>query len=962
MPNAKTPVSPILAGRDDELRRLERAFEEAATGGTQRAVLIGAEAGGGKSRLVHELSTRVSERGVVLGGRCVPQSESGLPFAPFTAAVRDQVRLRGAPAVAALAGAGAEGELARLLPEFGAPPAGGDPDLSRGRLFEVVRALLEGLARSRPTVLVIEDAHWADGATRDLLSFLAVNLPRSRLLLIVTYRTDELHRTHPLRPVLAELSRLDTVTELRLERLTRRDVATQLEGILGRPPSMAVLNAVYARGGGVPLFTEALLDSNGEVRTDLPGSLRDLLLRVTKELPPQTELLLRSMAAWGDRIGHGLLSRVTKIHDPDLSVIVRPAVAGNVLVSTVAGYAFRHSLIREAVYDDLLPGEAARIHRAYAEILEEAPGLAPDTWIAIALAHHCRAAGERRSALRAAWQAAEEAAGRLAYTEQLDMLELVLELWPDVADATECVRGERVRVTELAADAACWAAEPDRGIAHVEAALAQLDEVRDGPRVAGMLLQRAVMREQRIVPGELDDLRAALRLSPEANRLRAETLGQLARALLRRGYSDEASVLVRELSRLAADLRDEEYALEAAIVNAQLGVPTNGGDSAAALTAIVSDAHRIGAPRVEVIAHCALLDVLERRGDYALAVEAGREAIQRARLVGQARYLGATLAHHVARSLSSLGDWDGALRVLDKAVELGPAPSGQAQLLEVRASIAIGRGDETTAERILDELRRLYARTSANPALILLEIEQRTAAGDSRGAEEIAAAVPERAADSQAHVLWPLITAAARAHADARLTPSLRGDLAGIAARLPTTTMVERAHAATFAAELSRAEGDSDAGKWDAAAAVWRDIGQPHRESYSLMRAGFAAAAQGDRIGATERLQRATALASMLGAAPMLTQLGSLARRAHIELTDLPSPANDAPPLGLTKRELAVLSLVAAGRSNREIASELFISPKTASVHVSNILAKLNVATRSAAAAAAHRLHLVEPL
>ena len=959
MSGASRLVSPVLAGRDAELHRLDQSLAEAVAGGSQRTVLLGAEAGGGKSRLILEFTARVRDRAEILGGRCVPELEAGLPYAPFTAALRDLVRVRGTAAVAALATDGATADLARILPEFG-PAAGGlEPEVARARLFEVARAILEALARNRPTVLVIEDAHWADGATRDLLSFLAGNLPRSPLLLIVSYRTEELHRAHPLRPLLAELSRLDSVVELGLARLDRRDVATQLAGILGRPASAETLDAVYRRGEGVPLFTEVLLDRQGDVRPDLPGSLRDLILGVTRELPVETQSLLRAMAVGGVRVNHDLLGRVTKTDDPVLSSHLRLAVESNVLVSDADGYAFRHALIRESVRDGLLPGEAAQIHRAYAEALEAAPSLAPDAWLSLALARHWRVARDGDRALRAAWDAAREAAARLAYPEQLEMLELVLELWPLVPGAGGHTGCDRTSVIELAADAACWAAEPERGLAHVEAAIAALEPELDAPRIAGMLLQRAVMRQQLLRPGELEDLRAALRLCREPTRRRAETLGQLARALVRHGHPGEAKPLAAELRSLATELRDDEYGLEGAIVAARVGRPDSG--AAAALRAAIDTARRCGSGRLEIIAFAALQEVLERGGEHARAAEAGREAVVRTRLAGQARYIGATVAHHLAQSLMSAGLWDEALETLDGAMAVNPAPAGRAELLNVRASIAIARG-EADAARMLDELRVLDPDAEANPAMLLLEIEHRLAGGDPAGAEAVAAGLPARFPDADPHILWPLLCAALRAHADSGRDPDLRTGIEAIAERLPITGAVAAAHATTLAAERARAAGQADPAAWDGAAEAWKALGQIGREAYASMRAAFALATLGDRAGATARLRHAGALATRLGAVPLLSQLDALARRVGLEPFQADAPAPESsPPLGLTPREVAVLRLVAAGRSNREIAAELFISPKTASVHVSNILGKLGVATRSAAAATAHRLRLFEP-
>jgi len=378
-------VSPVFAGREAELRVLASAFGDAA-GGLPRMVLVGAEAGGGKSRLVDEFAARLGGRALVLAGGCVELSAAGLPYAPFTAALRQLVRERGAAEVSALLGGRDTGELAGLLPEFGRPPGDADPDLARARLFELLLALLEALAEPLPLVLVVEDVHWADRSTRDLLGFLARNLRHTAVLLLVTLRSGELHRTHPLRPLLAELDRVEGVTRLELPRLSRSQVEAQLEGIMGGPPGAAVTSAVYERGGGIPLFTEALVNADGTVSLGVPWSLRDQLLGAVKELPEQTQQVLRSAAAGGIRVGHGLLAAVTGLDDLALAAALRPAVAANVVAADADGYAFRHALIREAVWEDLLPGERTQAERAFAEALEADPALSPDGLIAVRLA------------------------------------------------------------------------------------------------------------------------------------------------------------------------------------------------------------------------------------------------------------------------------------------------------------------------------------------------------------------------------------------------------------------------------------------------------------------------------------------------------------------------------------------------------------------------------------------------
>ena len=968
-------VSPVFAGREAELTALARAFDDAADG-LPGTVLVGAEAGGGKSRLVSEFAARLDGRALVLAGGCVELTAAGLPYAPFTAALRQLVRERGTAGVAELLSGRDIGELARLLPEFGAPPQEADPDMARARLFELVLALLEALADRQLLVLVVEDVHWADHPTRDLLSFLVRNLRHAAVLLVVTFRSAELHRTHPLRPLLAELSRMAGVTRLELPRLSRGQVEAQLEGVLGRPLEPAVTNAVYERGGGNPLFTEALVSADGTVSPEVPWSLRDQLLAAVKELPEQTQQVLRAAAAGGLRVSHQLLAAVIGLDDTALAAALRPAVDANVVVIDADGYSFRHDLIRQAVWEDLLPGERARAERAFAEALEAGPALDVDGMVQVRLALHWRGANEPERALHAAWAAAASAADRFAVAEQLQMLEQVLQLWDRVPIAAEHTGTERVAVTELAADAARWAGEPERGLTLVEAALGELGEAGDPGRRASLLLRRAVLRQQALLPGPVDDLQTALRLARSPDRVRAEILGQLSRASWLRGRDEEAKRAAEELTVLGRRLDDQEYQAEALMALAQIGA-REGHDVIAALLGVRETARRIGSVQLEMRACAGITHVLEGRGDHERAIQAGREGLARARQLGLARFAATPIGLNLAGSLTSAGRWDEALETIEEALGLDPAPEGRAYLLLLRGWIAVARGEHDTAAGIMRQLPpppagvQGGAQAVTQLALLIawLAAEARLAHGDLAGALAAVRAASSQRPDAEPHYLWLLLATGMRACAEAgpaRLPPEagdpaeLRRALELAAAGIPRPGPVEQAHAAVFDAEASRAAGHPDRAAWDAAAAAWESLGQPYPLAYALLRAAGAAATAGDRDAAASRLQQAAELAGQLRARPLLQQISRLARRAHVEITGT-SPAGPAVPFGLTGRELEVLRLVAAGLGNREIAAELFISPKTASVHVSNILGKLGVASRGEAAATAHRLHIFDP-
>ena len=866
---------------------------DAAAGGTPATVLVGAEAGGGKSRLVAEFTARVANQALVLAGGCVGLGRAGLPYAPFTGVLRELVRQRGISEVTGLLpGTGAD-ELAALLPELGSPPpAGGDLELVRGRLFGLLLTLLERLAEKQLVVLVIEDVHWADRSTGDLLSFLVRNLRHGAVLMVVTFRSDKLGGARELVRLLVELGRMDGVDRLELPRLSAEQVAAQLEGILGRPPDPAVARAVYQRGGGNPLFSEALLNPDGTVSRGVPWSLRDLLLAAVKELPEQTQQVLRIAAAGSNRIRHRLLVTVTGLGDAALAVALRPAIAASVLVADADGYAFGHELFREALWEDLLPGERTPTHRAFAEALEADPSLSPDYLPSVQLAVHWRGAGEPERALQAAWAAAADARAALAYAEQLQMLEQVLELWDRVPAATRLAGSDRAAVAELAAEAAWVSGEPIRGLKLAEAALTEAS----GERQAWLLLLRAQLRREQLLAWQVEDIRAALRLAPAPTRLRGEIVVQLFWGLVLQGRDQEARQLAGDVRALAERLPDGDFQAEAMIILAILD-SCHGGETRAALRRALQAARHSGSGRAEVRAYLAIIDVLERQGEHEQAVQAGEEAYDRSRQLALTRSEGALIAQKLAESLTSAGQWDEALGIVDEALSRSPAPAWRALLLLVRWQVAVARGDLGTAEETRQELRLLSAGATAEIQRTLpmarLEIETWLAQGDVAGAVAAATAVPAHGTDSDPRYLWPLLGTAIRACADAAASGALgpASDLADVrdalsrqAASVPKPGPVERAHALSFAAEAARAGGCPDLAAWDDTATAWQAVGQPYPLAYTLMRAAAAAAGHGDREAATARLPRAAELAARLGARPLLQQTVLLARRARIDL------------------------------------------------------------------------------
>ncbi len=366
-------------------------------------------------------------------------------------------------------------------------------------------------------------------------------------------------------------------------------------------------------------------------------------------------------------------------------------------------------------------------------------------------------------------------------------------------------------------------------------------------------------------------------------------------------------------------------------------------------------------------------DMLEGAGLHELAAEVAREGLAAAREYGLARTYGAVLANNVAEPLVSLGRWDEAGEVIERALRLFPPRLNRACMWRLAGDIALARGDLRAAAESVASIRSVTdnARYDAQYHLPLIRLETELRLAQQRPADAMSVvgdALDRHDLRPSPRYAWPLLVAGARACAAAAREDALTATAAALRDRLRTEAaaltadgLAQQAHRLTFTAE---AEPAGDAGTaWDEAARAWEAVGQPYPLAVALLRAAEAALSDGDRDGGASRLRRAAALAQRLGARPLSDDIALLARRARIPLGpddegDTPAPEPDR--LGLTAREFEVLRLVAAGRSNREIASELFISAKTASVHVSNILAKLGVTSRGEAAATAHRLRLFD--
>ncbi|MET0190345.1 MAG: AAA family ATPase [Pseudonocardia sediminis] len=495
-----------LVGRVSERAALSAALGRAHDGRAS-AVLLSGDAGVGKSRLVAELAAEAVGAGVrVLMGRCLDVGEASLPYLPFAevlAALRES-----SPALV-----DSRPALRPLVPGATPDDDAGPPDreLARLQVFEAVLSALAGAAVEAPVLLVLEDLHWADRSSRELVTFLLSRLGAQRLLVLATYRADDLHRRHPLRAVLAELVRLPAVERLELGPLDDRDTLDLVRALASGETGADVVARIARRSEGNAFFAEEMVAACSD---GLPDGLAEVLLARTERLSEPARALVRVASVAERRIPHALLGDVSGLGTDELEQGLREAVAHHVLVPDGDAYAFRHALLREAVHDDLLPGERSRLHGRLADLLAargDEPGVAAE------LARHALAAHDLPRALAASVRAAEEADRRHGAAEALLHAERALELWAAVPDPERVAGLSESELTREAGTAASGSGDPERGVALALRAV-QLADAHDGPRV------RADARRQytlRLLDGGAE-LQAAITAATEAVALLAE--------------------------------------------------------------------------------------------------------------------------------------------------------------------------------------------------------------------------------------------------------------------------------------------------------------------------------------------------------------------------------------------------------------------------------------------------------
>ena len=1012
--------SPIIVGRDRELERIDAALAEAA-GGRPRLILIRGEAGIGKSRLVDEAAARARAAGSpLLLGACLDIGEGGLPYLPVAEALRGLARTLDPVRLERALGS-ARDDLTALVPELATrlATAGDESErngaghqstsIDRARLFERFIGFLGRLGEERPVMVVIEDVQWIDRSTQDLLTFLVRNVTTEPLVAILTCRTDDLAPGSPVLAWLAELGRAPGALRLRLDRLDRASVTRQVQAIAGSVVDRDAISRIWGRSEGNPLFVEELVAlGDGGDPAATPVSLIEILLGRVASLDAVARRVLSAVAVAGRPVDERLLAPVLALDGAAVAASVREAIARGVLVADpVDGrHRFRHELLREVVERDLLAGERLVLHERFAATLAERPDLADPSPAGAAgeLAVHWAAAGRPGDAHRAAIAAATASDSVHAFSEAHRYLEQALDLEGELPESERPERQERFALRRRAADAADLAGEFDRAASLLGDAL-QLVDVKADPTTAGLIHSR--LGYLRWITGDSESSLAAHELAVKlvpvepATAERARVLGGLGGALMGAGrWADSRTVCEAAIACAAAAGSPSEESRARNMLGSDLVAL---GEIEAGLREL-REARRIaaesGPPELLIVGHHNLalnLAAADELEEALTEASAGRVA---ARDAGLERRFGMDLAALVADVLFRLGRWDEADTAIAEGLALDQRAVGTTYLAAVRARLLAARGAPGAAEDALATIDRSTLDPDVAAFVGVARAEAALTAG--RPADALAAATEGLAKVAGLDdVVWsaPLVAVGLRAVAEAAETARAQTSRAGrnhgaagelgraaaqLADRIPdlearAVTRGSRAWLAMAQAEELRAAGTARPAAWIEAAEAWDEVPDPWLAAYARFRAAESALrAEGVRADAATLLRAAHATAAMLGATPLREEIEALASRARIDLASggvraadgvddgIPATgrsagrpaAKAARPHGLSEREIEVLALVAAGRTNGEIAERLFITRKTASVHVTHILDKLGVSNRVEAAMVAARLGL----
>ncbi|MFC4942664.1 helix-turn-helix transcriptional regulator [Pseudonocardia sp. GCM10023141] len=993
---ARLGVGIGLVGRRQELSAFTGALDRARAA-RPTGVLLAGDAGVGKSRLIAEAVDRAVAGGfTVLVGRCLDSAES-LPYLPFTEIV-------GSLAVTHPELINEHAALRHLLPGGWnrGDASSDDRALGQLRVFDAVLSALDALCAEGPVLLVVEDLHWADRSSRDLLVFLLSRLTAQRLVVLTSYRTDDLHRRHPLRPVLSELVRLPAVERLDLSPLDGPHALDLVRQLADGSLSEQLLRRVAKRSEGNAFFAEELVSASSD---RLPHGLAEVLMARVEALTPATQQVLRIASVAGRRVRHDRLAAVSGLPDDELEMALREAVTHHVLVTAparpgVAGdaYLFRHALLREAIYHELLPGERSRIHAAYAWLLAEGPD---EQGVAAELAHHALAGHDLPRALAASVAAAREADRREAPAEMLLHTEQALELWNAVPEAATVAAIDEVMLTRWAAWAASATGDYDRGIALSRRAV-ELAEQRNDPVLSSSIKRRYAMRLLELSGREHEALDVAIGArtlieGTDNTASHAWACAIVARALCRLERWQEAADEARCALDIAA-AEDDKMSVSAradalislAVCEERAGEPGEARTRWVEAKRLARRGNNIG---VELRAYYNLGMSLLDEGRLPEASEVFGDGEARAAESGitwSIYGLDLRVAHVIARFMR--GDWD--------ASEEAAEPAGESVSVEVASRLTaagllttVGRGRLAAASKRVAELADSHP-VDEQVILLLGQAAAEVALWQHHWADA-ARAVDESIAGINAvypfqigSIMLAALGIAAQAELAAAGTVALATAAAAGRAYLELAEETAergvpragrigpegRAWLCRARAELTRITGPKPEMWGEVCAAFGYEIGLlstgapeqapevvGYRQAYARLRRAEALLVEGGLHAAVaDDLRAAAATAEQLRAAPLAAAVQAMADRAGVRLDGTVAPRTTAAD-PLTPREHSVLEKVAGGLTNRQVGAELFISEKTVSVHLSRVMAKLGASSRTEAVTVAYARGLLAP-
>lgn len=959
-----------FVGRDTELSVLLAAIA-AARSGEPSLVLISGEAGIGKSTLVDEAAARVGA--LLLAGRCLRLGGDVVPLGPLADLLRHLQR-RAPRAVDETEG------LARFAPWLAASSSTGTASArpTAEGVFAPVLDVLDRAAADDVAVVAFEDLHWADETTWDLFELLGRNLVHERLVLVGTFRPDEAARDPGMRRRVAELGRLDRAQRVDLSGLARDDVAAQVADLCGGTADSDLVDAVFARSEGNPFFTAELVRAHDH-GSRVSDVLDDLISDDLRSLDPATRAVVDAASAIGRAVSHDLLAGIVGLDDLELEARLRTAIDRQVLVldRDVDGYHFRHALIAEVVYDRLLPSHRRRLHRAVADALLADAGAASADRIG-QLAFHLDRAGDAVGAFTTLLQAADAAQG-VAPAVALGQLERAFELWDEVGPASAAEnRCERLwQAAELATGTT----------GNARAVVLAREAFRRGVPARGAAWAHERLGRYLWASGEVEasrrefDTAATLVSSAAASEAIAATMAGLAQAALMDGNAGLAEDWCRRAFDRAPSPADDPAAWVIA-TRVLAAARADAGDLARATVLGRAALAAASDPFARALASAYLGIVLVEAGDYdeaiSVAVDGGRDA----RLAGLDRSFGAYLDSVAAEALLRLGRWDDTHDVFARRSAAGMEAylPGRTRMLVTAAHLAGCRGEADRVVELLDDaasrpgdnFHAPFVAAGAAEAHLALGnwSAAATAAGDGWEATRrtrpwfavrfamlgVHAAV-EQTLDELAR-RSPVDVGQVTGELDQRITEARSRVGAGAGSEgVAPVVEVQLRHAAAMLTLL----GANDPDMWSDVAARWERIPDPWMAGDARLREAAAWFAAGEPANSAAALRAAHVVALELSSQTLLARVEAVSRRTRISVESAALVVVDqrsADHLGLTPREAEVLGLVASGRTNRQIGEALYVSEKTSSVHVSNILRKLGVSTRVEAAAVAQRLGL----